>query len=188
MRVASVAFLLAEMAYVGWSGYTLEMDSIRFGRALGFGARQAVKTLVSAADAATAESPAAKAAPGPRANRPPAAAAQTKATAAGMVEKATKTVAQAREVKQGIRRGGRRFGEAVWSPFVKLSGVLWLEVTGVFFGIFAMSALGAIWRWRSEWHAPGIGRQHLVAAAAMAAVFGYFCVSSFVRAARRGRG
>ena len=36
------------------------MDRVRFGRVLGFGARQAVKTLVTAVDAATAENPSAK--------------------------------------------------------------------------------------------------------------------------------
>ena len=41
-------------------GYTSRMDRVRFGRALGFGARQAVKTLVTAVDAATAADPSEK--------------------------------------------------------------------------------------------------------------------------------
>ena len=41
----------------GAGGYTSSMDRVRFGRALGFGARQAVKTLVTAVDAATAANP-----------------------------------------------------------------------------------------------------------------------------------
>ncbi len=40
--------------------YTSRMDAVRFGRALGFGARQAVKTVTSAVSAATAENPSAK--------------------------------------------------------------------------------------------------------------------------------
>jgi hypothetical protein len=127
--------------------YTSSMDRVRFGRALGIGARHAVKTLVTAVDAATAENPAARstaagtkaapsaASPQPRVSPPP-------SRPASAVQTAAKTVAQAREVHKGIRRGGRRFGEAIWSPFVRLSGVLWLEVSGVFFGIFALLALG----------------------------------------------
>ena len=38
------------------------MDVVRFGRALGFGARQAVKTVTAAVDAATAENPSRKSA------------------------------------------------------------------------------------------------------------------------------
>ena len=37
--------------------YTSRMDVVRFGRALGFGARQAVKTVTAAVDAATADNP-----------------------------------------------------------------------------------------------------------------------------------
>jgi len=104
---------------------------------------------------------------------------------------ASEAAARARETHKGVRQGGRRFGEAVWRPFVKLSGVLWLEVTGVFFGIFALFALGAVWRLRGAWHvAAGNEAEHrnLLGAVIMLAVFGYFCVSSFLRAKRRERG
>ena len=73
---------------------------------------------------------------------------------------------------------------------VRLSGVVGLEVVGVLFGVFALFAMGAAWRLRGEWHwraqNPG-GHGELVGALAMLAVFGYFCVSSFVRARRRER-
>jgi hypothetical protein len=104
---------------------------------------------------------------------------------------ASEVAARAREAQKGLRKGGRRFGEAVWRPFVRLSGVLWLEVTGVFFGIFALFALGGVWRLHGAWRATaGNEAEHrnLLGAAAMLAVFGYFCVSSFVRARRRERG
>jgi len=183
------------------SGYTAKMDSVRFGRALGLGARHAVKTLVTAANAATAENPSAKPArPNPannaakpsnraaaRTSRPQAAA---KAAARTMTQKATSTAAQAREVKRGVARGGRRFGESVWGPFVRLSGVLWLEVTGVFFGIFALFAVGTVWKLRAAWHStPANATDHnrLLGAAAMAIVFGYFCISGFIKAHRRER-
>lgn len=163
------------------------MDRVRFGRALGFGARQAVKTLVTAVDAATAN-PSEKSAgvgvkdgPAQPLHRAPDAPVRKAA------QTAARTVEQAREVKGGLRRGSKRFGEALWGPFVRLSGVLWLEVSGVFFGIFALFALGAVIRLRGQWHAGSAERQQLFGSVAMLALFGYFCVSNFVRARRRER-
>jgi hypothetical protein len=177
------------------SGYTAGMDPVRLGRVLGMGARHAAKTLVTAVDAATTENPSAKAAPaGARPASKPATAravdsnslvrAATMQTAARAV---ARTTTQARETQRGLERGGRRFREAAWRPFVRLSGVLWLEVTGVFFGVFALIALQGVWKWRAEWHANPGGHTHLAGAVAMAVVFVYFCVSSFVRAHRRSR-
>jgi hypothetical protein len=90
-----------------------------------------------------------------------------------------------------LKEGGRRFGEAVWGPFVKLSGALWLELTGVFFGIFAVFAGWNAWKMRAALHeATGSRDAHvrLLIAVAMAVVFSYFSVSSFVKANRRSRG
>ncbi len=168
-----------------------------------------MKTLVTAVDAATAENPTAKkrstaaepsSIPRPGAERPPtstnpqtrvAISAVTPPPAAPVqrvAQSAARTVARGRGVKKGLARGSRRFGEAVWSPFVRLSGVLWLEVSGVFFGVFALLALGYLWKLRGAWHA-GANASHrsLLSAIVMFALFGYFCVSSFVRARRRER-
>jgi hypothetical protein len=172
--------------------YTSSMDRFRFGRALGFGARQAVKTLVTAVDAATAANPAGK---GTVAGAKAGPATQTRVSSTparptGAVQTAAKTVAQAREVHQGVRRGSRKFGESVWRPFVRLSGVLWLEVSGVFFGIFALMALGYLWKLRGAWHAGAAnaaGHRSMLGAVIMLGLFGYFSVSSFVRARRRER-
>jgi hypothetical protein len=176
-------------------GYTSNMDRVRFGRALGIGARQAVKTLVTAVDAATAENPSAKSpartsgATQSTANRTGVETAPRKA-AETVVRTAASSVVQAREVQSGVKRGTRRFGEAVWGPFVRLSGVLWLEVSGVFFGVFALIALGYLWKLRGAWHAGAANEaahKSLLGALIMLALFGYFCVSSFVRARRRER-
>jgi hypothetical protein len=180
------------------------MDRVRFGRALGFGARQAVKTLVTAVDAATAANPSDKRAtsaqqtPQRRATDQPARPMGGAGQSGGRVaadsgaskaaEAAARTVDQAREVQSGLKRGSKRFGEAVWGPFVRLSGVLWLEVSGFFFGLFALFFLGAVIRLRGQWHTGSAERQQLVGAVAMLALFGYFCVSNFVRARRRERG
>ena len=100
------------------------------------------------------------------------------------------TAQAARSVQQtsaGVKRGSKRFGQAVWTPLVKVSGVLWLEVTGCFFALFAVFAAVELWRRRGDLHAAGAPRQHLAFAAAMFLVFGYFTVSSFVKAHRRSR-
>ena len=176
------------------------MDAVRFGRALGIGARQAVKTVATAVDAATAENPSGKAVPA-SANTDQAAIPRAQSTEAGhraaetATAKAARTAAhavtQSRQVSKGLRSGTRRFGEAMWGPFVRLSGVLWLEVAGVFFGIFAVFALGHLWGLRGELHATTAtagGHRSLFGSVVMLVLFGYFCVSSFVRARRRERG
>jgi hypothetical protein len=175
------------------------MDSVRFGRVLGIGTRLAAKTVAAAVDAATAPNPSA----GAKAKQGSGAApAQTVAPAststAGKAEtsgvrmgqKAARTTAQMRQTGQGLKEGGKRFGEAVWGPLAKASGALWLELTGVFFGIFALFAAGGAWKMRAALHETVANHDvhvRFLAAVLMAAVFGYFCVSSFVRANRRSR-
>jgi hypothetical protein len=170
------------------------MDAVRFGRALGFGARQAVKTVTAVVDAATAENPSAKGA-GARSNSAASASANRVAnTAHSMVGKAAhtaaQTVVQARSTGQGLRRGGKSLRESTWRTFTRLWGVLWLEVVGVLFGIFALFALTAVCKLHPQWRATATNtaehRQFLVALA-MLAIFGYFCVTSYVRAHRRER-
>ena len=170
------------------------MDSVRFGRALGFGARNAAKALAGAAaaatDAATAPNPTQ-----PRTASPqpiPPKAATTRSSPTGPVASAARTAARAtiqtREARKGIARGSKRFGESVWGPFAKLSGILWLEVTGSFFGIFALFAASAVWTHRSDLHSTPANpdaRVHLLVFLGMALVFGYFSISSFVRAYRK---
>jgi hypothetical protein len=173
------------------------MDSVRFGRALGIGARAAAKTLVTAVDAATAPNPSA---PSPRPSPPTSPTAERSPTRPEPVvqppnnrmgQQAAKKAAQARQTGQGLVRGSRRFGEAVWKPFVKLSGVLWLELTGVFFGLFAFFGAGWAWKLRGDLHETAANHDahaRFLVCVALAVVFGYFLVSSFVRASRRGRG
>jgi hypothetical protein len=172
----------------------LSMDSVRFGRALGVGARAAAKTLVTAVDAATAPNPSASAktntgtASSPSA--PGAAAGKTESSGVRLAEQATRTTAQVRQTGRGLKEGSRQFRKAAWGPVVKLSGVLWLELTGVFFGIFAIFAANGAWKMRGALHEAAGNHDayvRFVLSVAMAAIFGYFCVSSFVRANRRGK-
>jgi hypothetical protein len=175
------------------------MDAVRFGRALGVGARAAAKTLVTAADAATAENPSRKTVPPNTPSRvasspapaTPVAVPQQAAEAAPVrpiaqaAQTVARTVTKGRETKKALGRGRKRFGQAFFEPFVRLSGVLWMEVSGVFFGIFALFAMAAVWRMRGNLHGGAQARKELAVAAAMLVVFGYFCVSNFVRARRR---
>jgi hypothetical protein len=165
------------------------MDSVRFGRTLGIGARLAAKTLVTAVDAATAPNPSGA---GKAAGAAATSSDRSKAEASGarLGEKTARTTAQVVQTGKGLKRGGRRFGEAVWGPFVKASSQLWLEFTGVFFGIFTAFAASNVWKMRGAMHETAANHEshgHLLLAVAMAVVFGYFCVSSFVKANRRGR-
>jgi hypothetical protein len=107
-----------------------------------------------------------------------------------MSQKAARTTAQVVQTGRGLKQGSKRFGEAVWGPFVKLSGQLWLELTGVFFGIFAVFAASTAWKMRGDLHETATNHDphvHLLLTAGMAVVFGYFCVSSFVKSSRRGK-
>jgi hypothetical protein len=157
------------------------MDKERFGRALGQGAREAAKALVKAADAAAAPDPKEFRARGQ------AVGAQVRHAAPQAAAAARRGVVEAKTTGAGIKRGSRRFGEAVWGPFVKLSGQLWLELTGVFFALFAVFAAADVWRRRGQFQNGGDPAHRAWFAVLMLAVFGYFSVSSFVRASRRGR-
>lgn len=151
------------------------MDRVRFGRALGQGTREAAKALLKAADAVASPNPGAAPASTPRS-----AAKPREQIVRGAVQ-------QTKPSRAGLKRGGKQFGEAVWKPFARLSGVLWLEFTGVFFALFAFTAGIEVWRRRWDLrlgtHAPRAGWF----AVAMLLVFGYFAVSSFVKAGQRGR-
>ena len=149
------------------------MDRVRFGRALGVGAREAGKALLKAADAATAPNP------NPEVIRP----AQPRPVARAVAQK----VQSVKATSAGVKRGGKRFGEAVWGPFAKASSVLWLEVTGVLFGMFA--AVAGVWAWthRGDLAVAGNPAHQEWVRLGMLALFGYLTVSSYVRAAKRSR-
>jgi hypothetical protein len=155
---------------MGLSRYTSGMDRVRFGRALGIGARHAAKSLMSAAEAAAAPSPNKAAASTPAAARPAASA-----------QRVSNPVV--------IKTQARTLGKSVWAPFARFSSVLWLEVTGTFFAIFALIAGLQAWKWRAAVRlSPAtLDARRLYVYFAVFALFAYFTVSSFVRANRRQR-
>ena len=82
--------------------------------------------------------------------------------------------------------GTRRFGQAFFGPFRHVSGTLWLEITGLFFALFATFFAQSAWRTRaSALHGPE--HTHFVLYIVVALVFVYFCVTSFLKASRRGK-
>jgi hypothetical protein len=87
-----------------------------------------------------------------------------------------------------MRQGAQRFHDIALKPFVRLSGVLVLEIAGVFFGIFALYGFNTMWRVRTAWHRGSSHHGQFLGGVAMLAVFGYFSVTSFLRARRRERG
>ncbi len=170
------------------------MDSVRFGRALGMGARSAARALVAAADAAAAPNPSASQTTSPNAAANQAGAPSVHPAVQTAVQSAAKATARAtvqtRQTRAKVARGSKRFGEAAWGPLAKLSGILWLEMTGAFFGIFALFGADSLWRHRADLHETMLNHtahQHLLVYAAMTVLFTYFTVTSFLRARRKGR-
>lgn len=162
------------------------MDSVRFGKVLGIGARLAARTVVAAVDAAAAPNPSAGAAKTSAA--PSSSKTERKPAGTRMGEQAAKATAQVRSTATGFKQGKKRFGEAVWGPFARAGGVLWLEFTGVFFGLFAVSAAMGAWKLRGALHGTAANHEahwKFLIAVGVAAVFGYFCVSGFMRAGRK---
>ena len=154
------------------------MDRVRLGRALGYGTRHAAKTVAAVVEAAAASDPRAK----PNAS----AKTQSRATAAPTMEAPRLAGPRARvDVGNGVRQFKRSF----WQPLAVYSGALWLRVTGLFFALIALTMGSAAWRYRPGLNASaGFGGAHRFwVFAGFAALFGYFAVSSFVRASLKER-
>lgn len=148
------------------------MDRVKLGRALGYGTRHAVKTLASVAEAASAPDP--RGARVPQANRQPV---------------ATATAAPVRDAGKARAASSGNTRRAVWAPLATFSGALWLRVTGCFFALIALTMASGAWRMRGALR-PGtdpLSQHHLWMFFGFAALFGYFAVSSFVRANLRER-
>jgi hypothetical protein len=154
------------------------MDRVRFGRALGYGARHAAKALTQAVDAATT--------PDSRPGTPRPASRPVVADAARSVVEAQRTVHQ---TQSRVKTAARMAGKSALAPVAKFSSVLWLEVTGTFFGMVALVMGEAVWKLRASFRlSPGTHEaQKLYMYAAIFLVFVYFAASSFIRAWHRQR-
>jgi len=152
------------------------MQPNRLGRILGVGARVAAEKLRegTARAAAAAQKPGSLVAAAPR---PVVASAES----APSLPKAPSSASMA-EGGRRFARGAGRFSASLWKPFAHATGILWLQITGLFFAFFAVGFAAYSWQlWRStRWH-----DRHLSLYAAFALLFAWFAVSSFWRANRR---
>ena len=164
------------------------MDRVRFGRALGYGVRQAAKTVAEAMDAATSPDPRATAAP-PATTRPAAPARSVEDVQRTVIEAHQRVQSAKAQVTSQFRGAAKEAGKSALAPVAKFSSVLWLELTGVFFGLLAMVMFEAVWKLRPALHAAPMSADRLkfYACTALAALFAYFTISNFVRASRRQR-
>ena len=87
---------------------------------------------------------------------------------------------------RNVARGGRNFGRAVWNPFAHASSILWLEITGMFFAMFALLFAQHLWTIRSSYRS-GPEHTHFLMYAGFTTLFLYFALSSFAKARRRTR-
>jgi hypothetical protein len=69
-------------------------------------------------------------------------------------------------------------------PFRRVGGILWLEVTGFFFGLFAVGFGISLWRAHQD-YASGPHHQQFLIATGLTAVFAYLSISAFWRARKR---
>jgi hypothetical protein len=150
------------------------MDRVKFGRALGYGARHAAKTLSQVAQAANA--------PSPSRNAPISEVPESRP-----VEVRTQTSSRRIPDGQTMKAAGRQAKSSLVTPLVRFSSVVWLQVSGVFFALVALIMGNAAWRARAGFHAAANSHSavKLYACMAVCALFSYFAVSSFLRATRR---
>ena len=84
------------------------------------------------------------------------------------------------------KRGVKAFGQGLLGPFTHAGKLLWLEITGLFFALFALYFAQNVYRVRAAWR-QGPEHSHLLLYCALAAAFAWFSFSSFARAYRRSK-
>ena len=154
------------------------MEPSSFGKKLGIGVRVAgniARDRAQEASARRASSPAS-----PSVNPVPAQIPDT------ISRKAEELAAKTRNVGQGIGRGSKQFKKSFFAPLATAGSVLWMEVTGLFFALFAAFFAQNIYRVRSQ-YASGPDHRTFLLYCGLTLVFAYFSISSFVRARRKSR-
>jgi len=97
------------------------------------------------------------------------------------------TAARARVAGQKAARTTRGVGRGIAGflrPFRRVGGILWLEVSGVFFLLFVVAFAPTLWHTRMS-YARGPDHRTFLSAAIIMVVFLYLSVSSFWRARRK---
>ena len=155
------------------------MNANEFGKRLGIGVRVAGR--IAQQRAQEREVQAARSA----------ASAQSGSQPQGVIEPPTarfvpssSDIREAKEKTHKITRAAGRGVGGFLRPFTRVGGILWLEVTGFFFGLFALYFAQDLWRTHLS-YLSGPQHQRFLIATAMTVVFGYLSVSAFWRARRR---
>jgi hypothetical protein len=152
------------------------MQPNRLGRILGVGTRVAAEKLRegSIRAAAAVERP-----PSSALVQPKSASTTTSATSPRPGVPSPAAVAQG---SRRFARGAGRFGASLWKPFAHASGILWLQITGLFFAFFFLGFAAHSWQ---IYRAAGWADRHLPLYLVFAALFAWFAVTSFWRANRK---
>jgi len=143
------------------------MEPKKVGRTLGIGVRVASNMLRERVERAAAAHP------------PPAQAGNGRPAAAAPAIPITNRVAN-------VKRGAKAFGQAFLGPFTHAGSVLLLEITGLFFALFAVFFAQSVYRLHAAW-SRGPEHTHLLLYCALAVAFAWFSVSSFLRAYRKSK-
>ncbi len=151
------------------------MQPNSFGRKLGIGVRVASKMLKERAVASSSSTQ-------------NGAGGQRAAAARPTARKSTpaKPPRNYHEPARRIGTGTRRFGEAFFGPVVHTGVTLWLEITGLFFALFALFFAQNVYRLRAA-YAAGPEHTHFVLYAVITMLFCYFSFTSFNKARQRSK-
>ncbi len=146
------------------------------GKKLGIGLRLAARAARQRAAQAVAV-PASSQPPSTNASQPrPANPANSSSVA--------QAAANAPKLAAGAARGAKRFGEALWGPMAHTGGVLWLEITGLFFALFAAFFAQNVYKFRID-YAGGPEHTHFLVYSALTIAFVWFTFSSFYKARQK---
>jgi hypothetical protein len=88
------------------------------------------------------------------------------------------------EGSRRFARGAGRFSSSLLKPFAHATGLLGLQITGLFFAMFALGFGAKCWQ---LYRATGWRDHYLGMYLGFAALFAWFAVSSFWRASRKQR-
>jgi hypothetical protein len=165
----------------------MRMNPNEFGKKLGIGVRVAGRIAQQRAREAAQAKDAAKQQAGSASQEPVASPAQSPRAVYEPVLRSVPNAREIREMKEKTHKLSRAAGRGIGGflrPFGRVGGILWLEVTGFFFGLFGLYFAVDLWRSRLS-YAAGPQHSRFLIAAALTAVFGYLSVSAFWRAHRR---
>ena len=152
------------------------MEPNRFGRTIGIGVRVASRMWKERAQASGEHT---------------ASTRRTVSAASGGTAQAPRAAASrpTRKYAEPVRRvgqGTRRFGQAFFGPLAHTGATLWLEITGLFFALFALFFAQNLWKLRAAYRG-GPEHAHFLLYVILTLAFCYFCASSFMRARRLGK-